>query len=73
MRRPLLAPEMQVDDALAEARLLRDGRDRRIGEAAVGDAADRGLDELLAAFFRGRRTAPRHDRELAFRVQLNVI
>ena len=64
----VLAPEMQVDDALAESRLLGDRRDRGIGEAAVGDAADRGLDQLFAALFRGRRTALGDHRELAFRI-----
>jgi hypothetical protein len=62
---------MQVDDALAEARLLRDGRDGRVSEAVMGDAADRGLDELLAPFFR-RRRAPARDRgQLPFGVQDN--
>ena len=68
---PFLAPEMQVDDALAKARFLGDRRDRGIGEAAVGDAADRGLDQLLAALFRGRRPALRDHRELAFRAHKN--
>ncbi len=49
---------------------LRDGRDRRVGEAAVGDAADGGLDQLLAAFLRGRRAALRDDRELTFRAHI---
>jgi hypothetical protein len=53
---------MEVDDALAEARFLGNRGDRRVGEAAVGDAADGGQDELLAALFRGRRTALRDDR-----------
>ncbi len=41
--------------------------DRRIREAAVGDAADGGQDQLLAALLGGRRAALRDDRELAFR------
>ena len=64
---PVLAPEMQVDDALGKARFLGDGCDRGIHQAPVGDAADGGQDQLLAALFRGRGTAiPKH-RELSFR------
>ena len=70
-QQPFLAAEMQVDDALAEARFLGHGGDRRVGEAAVGDAADRGLDELLAALFGRRRAALRDDRELTFRAHKN--
>ena len=55
----LLALEMQVDDALAQARLLRDRGNGGLRQAAVGDAADGGLDELLAALFGRRRAAPR--------------
>jgi len=64
---------VQVDDALAEARLLGNSRNRRIGEPAVGDRADRGQDQLLAALF-GRRGAPaRNCGELPFGVQWNPI
>src|SRR5688572_214930 len=64
---PFLAAEMQVHDALAEARFLGHRGDRRVRESAVGDAADGGLYQLLAALLGGRRPAPREDRELTFR------
>src|SRR5688572_3188660 len=64
---PVLAAEMQVHDALAEARFLGHRGDRRVREAAVGDAADGGLNQLLATLLGGRRPAPRDDRELTFR------
>jgi hypothetical protein len=62
---------MQVDDALAEARLVGDGRDGRVGEAVLGDAADRGLYELLAALFGGRRASARQRGQRPFGVQEN--
>jgi hypothetical protein len=64
---------MQVDDALAETRFLSDGRDGRVGEPVLGDAADGGLDELLAALFRRRRTPARQRRQLPFRVQIKPV
>ena len=63
---------MQVDDALAEPGFLGDGGDRGIGEAAVGDAADGGLDQLLAAFCRGAVRRFWTHRELAFRISQNI-
>jgi hypothetical protein len=39
----------------------------------LGDAADGGLDELLAALFRRRRAPARERRQLPFRVQNNPI
>jgi hypothetical protein len=64
---------MQIDDALAEVRLAGDGRDGRVGEAVLGDAADRGLDELLAALFRGRRASARQRGQRPFGVQANPV
>jgi hypothetical protein len=66
-QKAVLAAEMQVDDALAEAGLLGHGRDRRVREAAVGDAPDGGQDQLLAALFRGCGTAFPQHRQLSFR------
>jgi hypothetical protein len=64
---------MQVDDALAEAGFVGDGRDGRVGEAVLGDATDCCLDELFAALFRGRRAAARKRGQLPFGVQDNPI
>jgi hypothetical protein len=60
---------MQVDDALAQAGFVGDGRDGRVGEAVLGDAADGGLDELFATLFGGRRASARQRRQLPFGVQ----